>query len=108
MDNSKTTNYYNEYWARQDGWMPRVAISQLQQKIFADLITPASIVLDLGCGDGMHYGRVLAQTTLAYHGLDVSQVAVELACQSGILARQHDLSNSLPYQNEMFDIVICF
>ena len=107
MSESIVTRYYNDYWAVSEGWTPHPSLSPLKRKILTRWITRQSSVLDVGCGDGAHYGRLLATIAHAYYGLDVSQVAVDVARQSGILARQHDLGNAFPFPDEMFDSVIC-
>lgn len=104
---SVTTDYYNDYWTENPHWMPAAELSSLQRQLFLRLVKPESVVLDLGCGDGSHYGAALSQIARAYYGLDVSQVAVDKAGQNGILAQCHDLGQALPYPDAMFDTIIC-
>ena len=40
-------------------------------------------MLDVGCGDGAHYGRHFASIVKEYHGLDVSEAAVKAANKTG-------------------------
>ncbi|MCS6910403.1 MAG: class I SAM-dependent methyltransferase [Anaerolineales bacterium] len=70
-------------------------------------ITPTSVALDVGCGDGAHYGRLLAGIAREYHGLEISEMAVQVAQQNGIIARQHDLLTAFPYADHSFDVVLC-
>jgi SAM-dependent methyltransferase len=69
------------------------------------LLLPGERMLDVGCGAGAltaearrRFGEV--------HGVDVSEVAVELACAAGMRARVVDLgSEPLPHADGTFDAV---
>lgn len=107
MSKSAAKVYYDDYWTRREGWTPHPALSSLQRRIFAQSINERMTVLDVGCGDGEHYGRWLATVAEKYHGLDVSQTAVDAARQNGILAERHDLTSAMPFPDATFDVVIC-
>lgn len=107
MNHTAYTDFYNDYWSERDKWMPNPSLTPLQRQLFTRLITRDTIVLDVGCGDGGHYGRELATIAREYHGLDVSPAAVETARQNGIRAQQHDLAQPFPFNDKVFDTVIC-
>lgn len=107
MGKSAATEYYNDYWTERPGWTPHPFLTPLKRQLFTRLINEHTDVLDIGCGDGAHYGQALASIARSYHGLDVSEVAVEAALQHGIQAQCHDLGNPLPFPDGAFDTVIC-
>jgi SAM-dependent methyltransferase len=69
------------------------------------LLIPGQRMLDVGCGAGSLAAE--AQRRFAeVHGVDVSPVAVELACATGMRARVVDLSaEPLPHPDGAFDAV---
>ena len=91
----KQAQYYDYYWQTMRQDLPTPAITPLQKQLFSTYVTPETAVLDVGCGDGQHYGYFLASITSAYYGIDVSDVAVESACQNGI-GEDFALFNTLP------------
>jgi methionine biosynthesis protein MetW len=107
MEKSRTTQFYNEYWSAREGWTPHPKLTLLKREVFTRLVTDQTIVLDVGCGDGAHYGKALASIARAYHGLEVSETAVAIAQRNGILAQVHDLSKPFPFADATFDRVIC-
>ncbi len=88
-------------------WLPNPSVSPRQRQLFMEFVKPETVVLDVGCGNGEHYGRFLASITPEYYGVDISDAAIEVAQSHGIRARQHNLQAPLPFPNEMFDIIIC-
>lgn len=62
-------------------------------------------ILDIGCGAGT-ISRYLVERN-EVHGLDSSQAAVEQARKRGIKAQVFDVTNRLPFEDAIFDIVIC-
>ena len=107
MSKSPIVKYYDRYWAPGGDWSPTPTLSPLKRNLLARFVAPNTCVLDVGCGDGGHYGRLLAAMASEYHGLDVSEIAVEAAKRSGILAQQHDLQSPFPYTDDSFDLVLC-
>lgn len=103
----ENTRYYDDYWKQMREWLPHPAVSARQRQLFAAYVKPDSVVLDVGCGNGEHYGRDLATITPEYYGVDVSDVAVAAAQENGIRARQHNLQLPLPFPDQMFDLIIC-
>lgn len=103
----KNRQYYNDYWETMREWLPNPAVTSRQRKLFAAFVKPEAVVLDVGCGNGDHYGRFLATITPTYYGVDISDIAVEVARSYGICAQQHNLQAPLPFPDEMFDTVIC-
>lgn len=101
------SRYYNDYWTKRDGWTPHPSLSPLKRKLFSRFVTPQMVVLDVGCGDGAHYGEWLATLARAYYGLDISDAALQVARQHNIRAQCHDLQSSFPFPDETFDTVLC-
>jgi len=81
MSKSATTEYYNGYWTERPGWTPHPSVTPLKRRLVTRLVNEHTDVLDIGCGDGAHYGQALASIARSYRGLDVSQVAVEVVQQ---------------------------
>jgi len=98
---------YDNYWRGQE-WQPTRDLSCVEQRLLRDLVGTESRVLDLGCGDGAHYGTYVQQRAAQYLGLDVSGEAVTQARSRGLLAQVHDLNEPLPVANDSFDVVLCF
>jgi methionine biosynthesis protein MetW len=108
MSQSSPSQYYSGFWREHvDGWTPQAALTPLKWKLFSRFVTPETTVLDVGCGDGSHYGRWLASIAHEYHGLDISDAAVASARQYNINAQRHDLQSPFPFSDEVFDTVLC-
>ncbi len=107
MSKSPLTSFYDDYWAQHAGWSPHPSLTSLKRKLLIRFVTSQTLVLDVGCGDGSHYGGALAAVAQEYHGLEVSVQAVQAAQSKGIRAQCHDLQAPFPYPNETFDIVLC-
>jgi methionine biosynthesis protein MetW len=108
MPTKRTEAIYDAYWSPQShGWAPHPTLSPLLRNLLEQLISKESFVLDIGCGDGMHYGAEFARIAQAYYGVDASSVAVQAACRNGIQAQRHDLEETLPFSDAMFDCVVC-
>jgi methionine biosynthesis protein MetW len=107
MNKSKITDFYEAYWTPREGWTPQPQLTPFKRKLFERFITAQTTVLDVGCGDGAHYGRRLAALAQAYHGLDISDQAVAVAQQNGIQAQQHTLETLFPFPDETFEVALC-
>ncbi|HLF28877.1 MAG TPA: class I SAM-dependent methyltransferase [Anaerolineae bacterium] len=107
MAKSITSAYYDDYWSRHTGWTPHPSLTTLKRKLFTRFVTPHTVVLDVGCGNGVHYGRDLASIAPEYYGLDISEVAVETAQRNGIRAQSHNLQVPFPFPAGKFDTILC-
>ena len=107
MNKPSVADYYHDYWAARDGWTPHPSLTPLKREIFSRFISRQTVALDVGCGDGAHYGRALAAFAREYHGLEISDVAVAVAQQHGIRAQCHNLQAPFPFHAETFDTILC-
>ena len=62
-------------------------------------------VLEIGCGDGMRLSWLKNNMNADCYGIEPSLKAVAAACAKGISAQQ-GTADSLPFDNQSFDIVI--
>lgn len=62
--------------------------------------------LDVGCADGSFSFKLKQDLGLDVYGLDISEKAIELAIQSGVKAKVHNVENSFPFEKESFDLVL--
>jgi len=104
---SQLQQYYARYWTDGEGWTPEVTLHPAFAACFRRYLTPRTVLLDVGCGDGGHYGATVAKEVKTYHGLDVSPEAVRKARAGGLDAEVHDLSTPLPFAAATFDVVLC-
>ena len=66
-------------------------------------------LLDIGCGEGQFYDMLKQQRKdIEYSGLDVSSEQVERAKSKGYRVSLSDVSSRLPFEDETFDVVVCF
>ena len=79
MSKSDAIEYYNDYRTEHPGCTPHPSLTPLKRQLFTRLIDEHTDDLDFGCGGGAHYGQVLASITRSCHGLDASEVSVEVA-----------------------------
>ncbi len=78
----------------------RVELSLLEKKPDAEL-------LDLGCGDGEFTLQAAKKIgTKRIHGIEIVQADIDKARASGIDVHQCDLNGSLPFESEIFDVII--
>ena len=80
---------------------------RLDLAVIADLVTPASRVLDVGCGDGALL-QLLAQTkNVDGRGIELSQKGVNDCVAKGLSVIQGDADTDLvDYPDDGFDYVI--
>lgn len=73
----------------------------------AEIVTPASRVLDIGCGEGALLGWLKEHKQVDGRGIDVSKKRVAAAIANGMAAVQGDADKDLPYYPEgIYDYVI--
>ena len=87
---------------KQDPHNPRLDLD-----VIADLVTPGSRVLDVGCGDGALL-QLLAQTkNVDGRGVELSQSGVNECVAKGLSVSQGDAATDLAdYPDDGFDYVI--
>ncbi|MBT9775056.1 methyltransferase domain-containing protein [Clostridium sp. MCC353] len=70
---------------------------------------PAKTVLDLGCGNGNIIGMLRQQMEAAFYGADISGEMIREARKRLGEEVKLDVADAaeLPYDDEMFDLVIC-
>ena len=61
--------------------------------------------LDVGCADGSFAAKLKKDFGFDCYGIDISEGAIKLACDSGIKATQHNLEKPLSYPDNFFDLI---
>lgn len=98
--------FYETCWKHWVGKRNKPSPKKL--KLIEKYLQPDSVLLDVGCGDGSHYGKILVKKVKEYYGVDISKKAIRHAQKYGIKARVLDLSSApLPYPDNFFDVVLC-
>lgn len=76
-------------------------------RAIADLVTPGSRVLDLGCGDGALLEHLVRQGHVKGRGIELSEQGVLACVRRGLSVRQGNLQEGLAdYPDGSFDWVI--
>lgn len=77
--------------------------------IFSDMLKPASIVCDAGCGPSGHIGRYLLDKGHIIHGVDISEKCVEIAAgyNPGLIYHCADIA-AMPFEDEYLDGIISY
>ncbi|MEM3399439.1 MAG: class I SAM-dependent methyltransferase [Candidatus Micrarchaeia archaeon] len=91
--------YYEYYWTAMK---PHCEITHAKKDAFT--LLKGKKVLDVGCGDGEHYGKALAKECQLY-GIDISNEAVSIARKNGMDATVGEADN-LPFGDGEFDAVL--
>jgi len=75
--------------------------------LIAEMITPGSTVLDLGCGDGELLGWLLEKKGVKAQGVEIDPKKIQTAIARGVSAYQSDIETGLAdYPDQTFDFVI--
>jgi len=98
--------YYDSYWANTS-WTPTARLSPVLKSYFDSYVKSDYSVLDIGCGDGQHYGFMLASRVSQYFGLDVSSEALKIAAKQGIKPNLWPGHGRMPFNDNCFDAAIC-
>jgi methionine biosynthesis protein MetW len=99
--------YYDDYWSGVTGWTPTDTLGE-DLKLWIDrLVERDQTILDVGCGDGTHYGGHLVKAGIDLYGVDISEVAVRSSQDQGLKAQTANLEKPLPFEDGKFDAAIC-
>ncbi len=101
-------DYYEVYW-RNGGYSSKVGSFCRDKKSYiADNIRVSNKkILDVGCGDG-EFSSLLVKNNNEIFGVDISDTAVKIAQSRGIRAEYCDINGGLPFEDNLFDIVLLF
>ena len=94
--------YRRRYAGKRPGWQPA---SHVYQDLVAARLTPASRVLDLGCGRGGVMERLHPRAGFVA-GLDPDLRSLQ-EHRAPELAQSSGLAEALPYADSTFDLVCC-
>jgi methionine biosynthesis protein MetW len=95
-----------------DGAAPRPTANpadRLRQdlRVIADMIQPATRVLDIGCGDGALLGYLVSEKGADARGVELSQSGVNACVTQGLSVIQGDADRDLDaYPKGAFDVVV--
>lgn len=64
-----------------------------------------NLVLDVGCGDGAISSLIRNITEAKIYGVDISEKHCMRARERGIMVKQADLEQGIPYEDNLFDLV---
>jgi 23S rRNA (guanine745-N1)-methyltransferase len=75
--------------------------------ILATPLSAGSSVLDVGCGEGTHLGRLFSRLAIDGSGIDISSIAIDLAARRypGPTWVVANADRSLPYPDASFDLI---
>jgi methionine biosynthesis protein MetW len=75
--------------------------------LVAELVTPGSRVLDLGCGTGTLLGHLTAEKGCSGTGVEIDADAVLVAIRSGVSVIELDMDHQLPeFADHSYDVVV--
>ncbi len=100
-----TADYYDRFWSAEP--TPRYAPGRELAALLDSNADAGARVLDVGCGAGNSYARLIVERVASYTGVDASAAAVELARSAGLDAIVIDDAASLPFPDDSFDLAIC-
>lgn len=75
---------------------------------FTETLGPGARVLDVGCGEGSHLGRLASQLGIECSGVDISADAIDLAARRypGVTWVVANADRRLPYPDASFDLIV--
>ncbi len=80
---------------------------RLDYEIIADIITPGSKVLDLGCGDGELLSLLKSKKNCRATGIEISSEEIFKCVERGVSVAQGNIDSDLDvYEDKRFDYVI--
>lgn len=108
VDGTGVRQFYGDIWRLSEIWDACGHWTDAEfARHFDALIRPGDVVLDVGCGDAGAYQSRIMKLAGTLYGVDVSAEAVERARLRGVRATVHDLGQPLPFDDSMFDKVLC-
>lgn len=99
-------DYYETYWS-PEGFLPKGPLNETVWRLIEHNVTPATTCIDVGCGDGLTYGRWVSDRARQYAGVDVSANAVARARANGLDATVVEGAAHLPHPADSFDVALC-
>lgn len=98
-------------WAANYDSQPDNLMLALDEEVFSALLNPVNltdtVIADVGCGTGRHWGKILENKPGKLVGFDVSSEMLRMLQQKFPEAETHRLlTNQLPLENQSCDYVI--
>jgi SAM-dependent methyltransferase len=114
MGTLRTDAYYETYWSKEGIQLrtPGTRSDHGEQTpglraLLETHMSPGTVCIDVGCGDGRTAGRWLVEHDVTYFGADVSPVALMSARASGLNVLQISDAGWLPFRSCTFDRAVC-
>ncbi len=100
--------YYTKERAQQYDQNSR--IRQIQREMTLRVleileIKPPALILDLGCGTGLSM-MVVREAGFEVRGIDIADPMLDMARAKGLDVLKADFTIEIPYESELFDVVI--
>ena len=87
--------------------MTAAARIRVDQKLIAELVTPRSRLLDVGCGDGVLLDLLVRERQVDGRGIELSQEGVNTCVARGLAVVQGDAETDLQnYPDDAFDFAL--
>lgn len=85
----------------------RAARIRVDQQLIADMVTPGSRLLDVGCGDGVLLDLLVGERQVDGRGIELSQEGVNTCVSRGLAVVQGDAETDLQnYPDDAFDFAL--
>jgi len=85
----------------------RAARIRVDQQLIADMVTPGSRLLDVGCGDGVLLDLLVRERQVDGRGIELSQEGVNTCVSRGLAVVQGDAETDLQnYPDDAFDFAL--
>jgi methionine biosynthesis protein MetW len=85
----------------------KFSVAQIEYDIITEWVTPASSVLDLGCGNGELSARLVKEKRASIQGIEIDEQAIYKCVAKGISVLHGDIDSGLAdYADKRFDYVI--
>jgi methionine biosynthesis protein MetW len=98
---------YEKIWFDKIKNKDNIKTSDLRSFIAMKYLDEGGRILDVGCGEGK-IGIVAKEKFKEIHGVDISELALQIAEKNGVIARKVNLNyEELAYEDNFFDAVVC-